>query len=137
MRARALPTLCAVLTALLCAPAATLAQNNPFGPLPPGPSPAPAQEPQAIQDPTGGSLSTFEVALIIAAALGLIGLIAVAILRDARSVAPSDRSTLPVTANGLDRETTKGSRATQQRRANQSRKRARAAKRARRHNRPA
>ncbi len=137
MRARASILLSTVLAALLFAPAAALAQGEVFGPLPPAP-PAPLpEEEQTVVDPSGGDLDGLQIALIAGAAIALIGLIAYAILRDARNAAPADTRPAPVSADGLERETPKGSRPTPRQRASQSRKRARAAKRARRHNRPA
>jgi len=137
MRDRAAVLLAAVAVALLCAPAAAMAQGSPLGPLPPAPPPAPEDDQPVVADPSGGDLGGLEIALIAAAALGLIAAITYAIVRDAREAAPGDGRPAPVGLDGLDRETPKGSRPSPGRRASQSRKRARAAKRARRHNRPA
>ncbi len=138
MRARATTIVVAVLAALLLAPAAALAQGDPFGPLPSAPQPAP--EPVTTPGtPTGdgGSLDTTESLLIAAAALVLIAGIATAILRDARNAAPAAGRDPVVDRDGLDRERPKGSKAPPQRRAKQSRQRAKVARQSRKRNRPA
>jgi hypothetical protein len=143
MRARAVTLLAALVAAALLAPAVALGQGEAFGPLPTAPQPAP--EPVVTPetpDPDGGSLGTTESLLLLAAALGLIGLIAFAIMRDARGAAPADAPARPAggAGGGLDdpdRERAKGSRAPARRRAEQSRQRAKIARQSRKRNRPA
>ena len=116
----------------LAAPAAAPAQDAPFGPIP---SPAPQQQTQAPSsdddDNSDEGLSNTQLLLIAGGGFVLLFGIAVAIVRDARSAAPSDRHG-PVTAEG---ERLKATRTPPKRRVQKGRQRAKAARRARRRNR--
>jgi hypothetical protein len=78
---------------LLCAPAAGLAQDNPFGPIPPAP---PEQAPPPEDEGGGGladedeGLSRRQEILIGLAGVVLLFGIGFAIVRDARSAAPTE-----------------------------------------------
>jgi len=124
------------LAALLClaallAPAAAIAQENPFGPIP-QPAPQQTQAPVADEDPTNDDgLSSTQQILIFLAAIILLGGIAWAILRDAKEAAPAD-SHAPLTADG---ERIKGTRAPPKQRVKKGRSKAKAARQARKRNR--
>jgi hypothetical protein len=75
----------------LCAPGTALAQNSPFGSGPGdfGPSPAPTVTATPTSTDQGdGGLESWQIALIFAAGALLLGAIALAVVRDARSQAP-------------------------------------------------
>ena len=88
MIARFAALLCLV---ILVAPAAALAQS-PFDPIPPAPQPAPATTPQEDDDDEDGFLNSNQQLLIGLSGLVLLGGIAWAILRDARSAAPTHKA---------------------------------------------
>lgn len=70
------------------------AQSNPFGPLPPAPQdPPPVPAPPRQADEQG--LAKWQQALILVAALVVLGGIAWAIVRDARQAAPADARSRP------------------------------------------
>ena len=123
--------LLAVCSLSLALPAAGLAQDNPFGPIPQAP---PEQPPpvQAPDDPNEDGLKDWQQLLIGAAGIVLLGGIAWAILRDARQAAPADdrRRSLD---DPVDKP--KGSRTPPTRRVKQNRAKAKTARQARKRNR--
>ena len=130
------PPMIARIAALLClvallTPAAAIAQDNPFGPIP-QPAPQQTQAPVVDDDPTkDDGLSSTQQLLIFAAAIILIVGIAWAILRDAKESAPAD-SHAPLTADG---ERIKGTRPPPKQRVRKGRQKAKAARQARKKNR--
>jgi len=126
-----LPVLLAVLALALALPAAGLAQDNPFGPIPQAPPEQPAPAP-APTDPAEDGLSDSQQLLIGLAGVVVLGAIAFAIVRDAKSAAPAD-DRRPSLDDPADRA--KGSRTPPKRRVKQSRARAKVARQARKRNR--
>jgi hypothetical protein len=76
--------------AVLAGPAAALAQDNPLGPLPPGPSsPTPTVvAPSSPNNNDDGGLETWQELMIFGAGVVLLGGIGFAIVSDARHRAP-------------------------------------------------
>ncbi len=114
------------------APGAALAQGGgAFQPLPPAPpeQPAPAA-PQGQQEEEDDGLNSNQQLLIGLSALVLLGGIAWAILRDARSAAPVDVRSAPGSAGGEPPQP-RGSRAPASQRNRQNRAKAKAARQAR------
>ena len=123
--------LLAVCSLSLAVPAAGLAQDNPFGPIPQ----APPEQPRPVQgpgDPNEDGLKDWQQLLIGAAGIVLLGGIAWAILRDAKQAAPADdrRRSLD---DPVDKP--KGSRTPPTRRVKQNRAKAKTARQARKRNR--
>jgi hypothetical protein len=123
--------LLAVCSLALAVPAAAVAQDNPFGPIPQAPPEQPPPAPES-GDPNQDGLSDWQQLLIGVAAVALLGGIAWAIVRDARAAAPADdrRTSLDDPA---DRP--KGSRTPPKRRVKQNRAKAKVARQARKRNR--
>lgn len=138
LRIRALAALVALLGIIALAPAAALAQDTPFGPVP-TPEPTVAPVPGSADDDVGRT-TLYLIAggvLVIVVAIGFL------ISRDARrSLSPEDREALEREARGerlgsQGEEPVPGQVSREARaRARKQRGKAKAAKRARRHNRP-
>ena len=120
---------------LLALPAAALAQNNPFSPIPPAPPQQTAPPQDDSDDGTAlgedEGLSRRQQLLIGLAGAVLLGGIAIAILRDARRSAPVEHHRREDEGGTRSR----GTRTPKERRVSQGRARAKAARRARRKNR--
>ena len=116
--------------AVLGAPAGALAQDNPFGPVPPAPQ-QPAPPPPAPEEEDEG-LSETQQLLIALAGIALVAGIAIAILRDAKRAAPEGESHSALDSEG---QHVKGTRKPPKQRVKQNRAKARTARQARKRNR--
>ena len=131
MTARLTVLLCVL---LLCAPATALAQDNPFGPIPPAP---PQQTAPPDDGDSGGlddedeGLSRRQEILIGLAGLILLFGIGYAIVRDARSAAPEEHH-LTAEEGGT---ASRGTRKPKEQRVKQQRAAAKRARQARKRNR--
>ena len=127
MTVRALALL--TVLALLLAPAAAVAQNDPFGPIPQAPPEEQAPPPDEEEDDDGGTLTVRGTLALAGGALLLVVGLGVFILRDARRRAPV-KPGQPVTGE-VTAGRHPGSRPPKQQRKQRSRAKARAARQAR------
>ena len=128
----------ALVAAALLAPTAAFAQGSPFTPLP-QPAPQPVPTVVAADDDEDDGLNRTQEILIGLAGVVLLGGIAWAIVRDARTNAPVDDPRRdPVLRGGLDdteESRRAGSRTPKQQRVKSNRSKAKAARQARKRNR--